>query len=219
MEAIEKQAKTQEPVTAHHSAQASAQKRMLAIFFTGCCIAAPLLMGLASFDMGELKTYVSFGGVLNMYGLTIWIGEIVGMAWLLWPHAPRLALITASLGVIGCIGGSNFVLAAMFRRALMTAGVDQELLWLTSGNMSTAGALVSASMGLWFPLALILFGIGLMRFKVIRFRLGALLVAGGICFPLGRIPGNLLFVHAADALLFAATAVLGWSYMRTAQYV
>lgn len=201
------------------TAQAMSRERMLAVFFTFCCIAAPILMGLASFDMGELKTYRSFGGVFNMYGMTIWIGAIVGMTWLLLSRAPRLALVTACLGIIGCVGGSNFVMAAMFRAKLMAAGVDQELLWFTGSNMSTSGLLVSGVMGTWFPVALIIFGIGLMRFKIIPSWLGIMLSVAGVCFPLGRIPGDPVFMHIADILLVAAMSILGWKYMRTAHKI
>lgn len=218
MQVNENTATPREKVAASRSAShALGQTRILAIFFTVCCIAAPLLMGLASFDMGELKTYGAFGGALNMYGVTVWIGAILGMAWLLWSHAPRLALLTASLGIIGCVGGSNFVMAAMFRTKLMTAGVQPDLLWFTGSDMSTGGMLVSVAMGPWFPLALIVFGIALSRFKIIPLWLGVLLCLGGLCFPLGRIPGDPIFTHTADVLLVAAMAVLGWRYMRTAQ--
>jgi hypothetical protein len=139
------------------------------------------------------------------------------MAWLLWQHAPRLALVTASLGIIGCVGGTNFLVTSIYRSVLLTAGLQQEeLLWLAASNMATASLLVTVAMGPWFPLALIIFGIGLMRFKVIPVWLGFLLTAGGICFPLGRIPGDPLFFHIADALLLVTMSVLGWRYMRKA---
>lgn len=48
MEVIDKQ--PAQRVTVRDSARASGQNRMLAMFFTVCCLAAPLLMGLASFD-------------------------------------------------------------------------------------------------------------------------------------------------------------------------
>jgi hypothetical protein len=197
--------------------QAVSKNRLLAGFFTVCFILAPLLTGLASFDLGELKTYPSYGGVLNTYGLTICIGSILGMAWLLWQRAPRFSLIVASLGIIGCVGGSNFVLAAMFRTRLLEAGVDQNLLWFTGSNMELSGLLVSAAMGLWFPVSIIIFGIGLMRYKVVPVWLGVLISVAGICFPAGRVPGDPIFTHAADALLIIAMTVLGLKYMRTAK--
>ncbi len=197
--------------------QAVSKNRLLAGFFTVCCILAPVLTGIASFDLGELKTYPSYGGVLNTYSLTIWIGSILGMAWLLWQRAPRFALIVACLGIIGCMGGSNFVIAAMFRTRLLEAGVDQNLLWFTGSNMQTSSFLVSAAMGLWFPISLIIFGIGLMRYKVIPVWLGVLLSVAGICFPVGRVPGDPILTHAADALLIIAMSVLALKYMRTAK--
>ena len=185
--------------------------------FTVCFIAAPLLMGLASFDYGEYKSIGSIGGVLNTYGITIWIGSLLGMAWLLWQKAPRFASIMAGLGIIGCVGGSNFILVAMIRRKLLIDGVNHELLWLTKGNMASANMIASAAMGMWFPITLILFGIGFIRFKLIPSWLGALICIMGIFFPLGRIPGNPIIIHLTDILMFTVMSIFSWKFMRTVQ--
>lgn len=147
-----------------------------------------VLYALRGWDDGTAAVLHIIGGILGMplvVRLTTWLDRTPG---------PAVAgLVIGFLGCAGVIGyGFNTI-------AVSLGGLD---LIDASGP-----AVVLKVLGLCWPLALIVWGIGLIRAGSVPVLVGAGLVAAGVIFPVSRIANIGWLAIVVDLLLLACLAM------------
>lgn len=202
---------------------ASDQKKMLHKMFAFCCLGAPLLLAIASFNPGidsnaasEYFTKFTLGvaPVLGIYAIILFIGVIIAYSNILLPYKPKVALIACVLGIAGAVGGTNFLTTFSDMSAMMILGVKKELVLKIDEVLGVSGLLVKHLIGILFPLSFVLFGIVLARTKLIPLWCGVAVSLFGITFPLGRIPHIVLIMHLTDLLALISIPWIGIRFLR-----
>jgi hypothetical protein len=143
------------------------------------------------------------------------VGTVFGITQLLRSKADRLGLLGGAITIMGWAVGVR-ILALGQLESLLATGVTG-LPADTLSKMFAAAPLVWVSIvpiGLLFPIGVITLGATLIAVHPIPRPIGALLILGGILFPIGRIgliPWALL---ASDLVLGAAFVAIGYKLLK-----
>ena len=146
--------------------------------------------------------------------MALFIGSIGGITQLLRRRADRAGLIGAAMALMGWAVGIRIMALGQLESllAIGVTGVPAD----TLEKMFAAAPLVWASIvpvGLIFPLGLITLGITLFVTRPVSRWIGALLIAGGILFPLGRAVRLEWAIAACDLVLGLTFALIGWQIL------
>jgi hypothetical protein len=176
-----------------------------------CLIGAPLLVAIGSPFWFSDSTLL-WAGAIQMYAWLLFIPALLCLARLLQHQAPRLAVVSGTLGIFGSVGGLNFGTFGAYLWATGTAGVDaatvREIQQIADAQLFPILNLP----GIFFPISLLVLSIGLFQTRAVPRWTAILLGIGAISFPLGRIPDIQVLYHLSDALLLIP---LGWIGLRT----
>jgi len=175
------------------------------------CVAAPVLL-LAStisyITAGDGMNSGEAGGAIQVWAMIAFALVVVYLARELELPAPRAAAALTVVGLIGVAGGVGYGIDSI-QAAIFDTGSIQE-------TDSAAAPLALQLPGVLFPLGLIGLGVMLVRTGAVARWSGWTLAAGGLLFPLSRIPDIEALAVVADALLVIALVPLGWQMMRGA---
>lgn len=154
---------------------------------------------------------IAMRGFAAPISMVLFIGSVLGLARLLRDGAERLGLAAAVLTLMGWTAGVR-ILALGQLESLLRAGIDgvpPDVL----GRILQAAPLVWISIvpiGLMFPIGLTILGLALIAVRPVPRPLGAMLVAGAVLFPIGRIPALGWALLSCDLILGASLALIGW---------
>jgi hypothetical protein len=123
---------------------------------------------------------------------------------------PRSALIVTSMGTLGSVAGATFGAAAVIEAQI---GPETYALAQESGEAAWAFIATFLAPGILFPLAVLLFGVLLIRARAIPAWCGVLLCLGGVLFPL-RFPKVQWMGLVADFSLLLPALWLGVQHLR-----
>lgn len=166
-------------------------------------IVAPalLLASTAAYSLGDGFNEDEIGGAVQVYAIVGFGLVMVGIARLVEPHSPRLALAIVGTGLLGMAGG-------------VTYGLDSihfAYTGMTGEDMGAAGPMVLQGLGIFFPVSSFIAGLALIvTCRQPRWS-GYLLLPAAILFPLSRIPSIEPLGLVADGLFVLALWPLGWA--------
>lgn len=144
-------------------------------------------------------------GALEIWAAAFYAVAIVGLARLLSAASPVTAGVVTVLGVTGGMGMAAYGMDAIQRDLFGTSIV---------GSAATPFALRIP--GLFFPLALLVLGLGLARHRLVPAGAAYALAAAAVLFPLSRISNIIPIALASDAIGLAAMVVLSRQLVRSA---
>jgi hypothetical protein len=173
-------------------------------------IIAPILSTLSTFywQNGE---YGVTGGTILILAMVFWVLAFVALFGLLQNQLPWYRAIGLILAIYGCISGVCFGLLGVFSEAFQ---IDKETYLAKAAQYSLGFNLLLFWPGPLFPLSLLVLGIVLPSKKAVPIWVGALLILGGIAFPLSRIPRIEIIAHATDVLLAIPLFFVGYQYLK-----
>jgi len=138
-------------------------------------------------------------------------GSLLAFTRILRPRADRLGLAGAALTIVGWAVGIRIIALGQLESLAATGttpGASDTL-----RRMFASAPLVWHSivpMGLFFPIGLITLGVAVAIAGPIPRWIGALLIAGGVMFPIGRIGGIWPAIVASDLCVGSALALVAW---------
>jgi hypothetical protein len=175
-------------------------------------VAGPCMFGVSSFFWTPAGDYGVTGGTTLVLGTVCWIVGLRAVFEQLRPLAPRYAALGWPVAVYGAVcGGAGFAFQGIFT-ALHGVSHEAELTALQSSP-------VMANVIFWiggpaFPLTLAALGIVIAHTRAAPPWAGLMLAAGGLLFPLARIPRIASIAHAVDALMLVPAVVLAIGLVR-----
>ena len=174
-------------------------------------VAAPVLLLVSTISYitaGDGMNTGEAGGAIQVWAMIAFALAMVSLARLLERPAPRAAAALTVVGLIGAAGGVGYGIDSI-QAAIFDTGSIQE-------TDSAVAPLALQLPGVLFPLSLIGLGVMLARTGVVARWSGWALAAGGLLFPLARIPDVEALALVGDALLVMALVPLGWQTIRGA---
>lgn len=193
-------------------------RKLLGIAF----IAGPLLFVLAALVFTvitmqhglelEAQERLYSEGILMGYALIVFIPIYLDLARLVGQRFPRYGLFCAVLGLFSMAAGVLAATARIWQLTFIRAGVNESVWDLLGATPEIMPIALLAPLG---PLTSLLLGIGLLRVPTFPRRSAALLIVGGISFPLAQAVGLAIrfFYPLATIAWFVALAPLGWRYL------
>ncbi len=168
-------------------------------------ILAPILQALSTFFWIDGEYGVT-GGTILVFSMVFWIPALHVLFSLVKDRMPNYAAWGFLIAVYGFVSGVNFgflgVLTEIFSiphekyiQELSKYPVSSNLLLFQAGPLA--------------PLSLFILGIVFLYTKVVDWKIGLLIMLGGIAFPLSRISRTELFAHIADILQLIPLSLLG----------
>lgn len=173
--------------------------------------AGPLLTGVSTFFWEDGK-YGATGGTLLALAIVPWIHGLFSVFAALRPRMPRYSTFGLLVMLYGALGGAAFGYRDFFEAVFHVTSNDASLDALAEYSMQANLLLFWA--GPLFPLSMIVLAAVLMRTRLVPIWAGAILLAGGLGFPLSRIPRDPWIAHLVDVLLLIPFAYLGWRLWR-----
>ena len=168
-------------------------------------ILAPTLQAISTFFWvgGE---YGVTGGTILVFSMIFWIPSLLFLFSIVSYKMPRYAAWGFLIAVYGFVSGVNFgflgVLSEVFSiphenyiRELSEYPIASNLLLFQAGPLA--------------PLSLVVLGIVFLYSKVVDWKIGLLIMTGGIVFPLSRISRTEWIAHIADIIQLIPLVVLG----------
>ncbi|HEX8560670.1 MAG TPA: hypothetical protein VF668_21430 [Pyrinomonadaceae bacterium] len=157
-----------------------------------CLLAAPLLM-LAGDALrlwaGARHTWL----VTFKLAFALFVGAALALVRLSGERAERAALLGGALAVVGCLAGVGIVTAGAVLDSLETAGLDEHATRAVEAAFARDGVggyiLLYPLPGLAFPLGFLVLAYALRRARAATTAAAALIAAGALLFPVGRIGG------------------------------
>jgi hypothetical protein len=194
--------------------QAADFKRILAGV---ALILAPLLYFPADYALYISKdVFLNFqvGQVL----LAVWVPAVLGMYHLFRGRADLWGVAAGGMCLIGLLAAMGIFTFSVVRDVIERAATNPEQISpeIIEGFRSVAPLVFMP--GLLFPLGMLLFGIGMLRYRFVPVWVGILWCLGAVLFPVGRIPDTALTVFSSDVLLLIALGWLGVRYLTQRAY-
>ena len=154
---------------------------------------------------------IALRGFLAPVHMALLIGSLFGITQLLRHRADRAGLTGAALALMGWTAGVRIMTLGQMESLLKSGvtGLPQD----TLQKMFEPAPMVLVSIvppGILFPIGLVTLGITLIVKRPIDWRIGVLLTAGGILFPVGRAVRLEWAVTACDLTLGVTFGLLGW---------
>jgi hypothetical protein len=169
-------------------------------------VVGPLLLAASSVawlggdDTEELR------GILTFWALPFMALAVYGVAARLQGRSPAGRAVVTALVAIGACAGAGFAIEI---NMVEHFGVERLM------EQDTPSAMLALGMpGLCFPLSLIALGLLSFSYRTLPRAQALLLAAGGVLFPLSRIPQVAGLALVADVLLIAALAPVAFSARR-----
>jgi hypothetical protein len=141
------------------------------------------------------------GGVIQIYGVVGYAIAIIGLLRLLEKPMPRLSAALTVLGMVTVAAGLGFGNDSIVRAVNPDVALSQ--------SHSAAATFALVLPGLTFPLTWIGLGLGLAKTGVISRWSGFAIAAGGLLFPVARIPGIDALALIADVVLLLGVVPIG----------
>lgn len=172
---------------------------------------APLILAASSIVSmnGNGNNSDALGGALVVYTFFAFIFVILGLTYLLAPHAPRFAMIMRIVGIFGCIGGVNWGMDSAIRGVLLTK-VDAATAQLSQEVVIGNLPYLLEIPGLVLPITMLILGIALLRYKIVPAPAALLLALAGLTFPIGRIPDIVPVYFVTDTAFVLSLFWIGW---------
>jgi len=168
-------------------------------------ILAPTLQAISTFFWVDGEYGVT-GGTILVFSMIFWIPALLVLFSLVKNKMPNYAAWGFLIAVCGFISGVNFgflgVLTEIF--AIPHEKYIQEL-----SKYPISSNLLLFQAGPLAPLSLVILGFVFLHTKVVDWKIGLLIVLGGIAFPLSRISRTELVAHFADILQLVPLVLLG----------
>jgi hypothetical protein len=161
---------------------------------------------------GKTPEAIALTGFITPITMVLLVGVVLGIVEMV---GTRAAVAGAALTIAGWTAGCRIIALGQLEALLQTGvtGVPAD----TLDKMLTAAPIVWLSIvpvGLLFPIGLITLGTTLfLRAPVSRWA-GALLIVGGVLFPLGRAVRLEWALSACDVVLGVTFAMLAWRDLR-----
>jgi len=182
---------------------------LLAIFFLTNPLTGVVMRGTA-----KTTTAIALSGFTAPVQMALFIGAVLGITQLLRKRADRTGLTGAAFALMGWAVGIRILALGQLESllAIGVTGVPAD----TLDKMFTAAPIVWLSIvpsGLMFPIGLIILGIALVVARPISRWIGALLIVGGILFPIGRAVRVIWAISACDVVLGVTFALIAWQIL------
>jgi len=154
---------------------------------------------------------IAVNGFLAPLEMLLVVASAFALMQLLRARADKAGLIGGSLMIMGWAAGIRIIALGQLEALLATGitGVPQD----TLHRMFEAAPIVWKSIvpfGLMYPIGLTILGVTLLITQPVPRWIGALMIFGGVLFPVGRIGGIFWAIAGSDLLLGGAFAALAW---------
>lgn len=179
----------------NHLSSHPLQKGLWAFFL----VAAPVLLIISQFFWSENGRITTEGGWIQILSFFCWIPAFHAMFSLLSERMPRYAIVGFIVACYACIGGNNFGMDGMYTYAFGLQSMEEAGRFHAEIGNGILPVLFIP--GILFPLSLIGLGIMLWRTQSVPTAVAILLIIGGICFPISRIPRIELIAHIDNFIL------------------
>ncbi|MBV9496177.1 MAG: hypothetical protein JOZ54_18155, partial [Acidobacteria bacterium] len=150
---------------------------------------------------------IAMRGFVAPLHMVLLVGAVLGVTRLLRERADVAGLVGGALTIAGWAVGIRIL--AVGQLESLAPDAMHKLLF---GTPLVWQSIVP--MGLLFPIGAIVLGITLLVARAAPWPIGALLILGGLCFPIGRIGFVGWALVGADVLLGAAFTSIGWQFLR-----
>jgi len=168
-------------------------------------ILAPVLQALSTFFWVDGEYGVT-GGTILVFSMVFWIPALLVLFSLVKDRMPNYAAWGFLIAVYGFVSGVNFGFLGVLTE-IFSIPHDKYIQDLSKYPVSSNLLLFQA--GPLAPLSLVILGIVFLYTKIVDWKIGLLIMLGGIAFPLSRISRTELFAHIADVLQLIPLSLLG----------
>lgn len=159
------------------------------VLSTALTLVSSVLYAARGWDDGVAAVFHILGGIVGMLAVVRLVTYLIDL--------PVLAAVVLAVGMLGCGGVVGY--------GFNTIGVSLGAVDLVD---ATGPAAIIRPLGLCWPLAVILIGVGLMRARRVPTVIGLGLVLAGVVYPVSRI-GNIAWLAiVVDVVLLACLAAV-----------
>ena len=175
-------------------------------------ILAPLL-----YFPADYAFYISKDFFLNFQVgqvlVVVWLPAVLGMYHLFRGRADLWGVVAGGMTLTGLLASMGVFTFHVLRDVIDRAATNPEQIspMIREGFESVAPLVFMLALS--FPLGMLLFGIGMLRYRFVPVWVGILWCLGAVLFPVGRIPDTALTVFSSDVLLLIALGWLGVRYL------
>ncbi|HJQ36271.1 MAG TPA: hypothetical protein VKB93_03945 [Thermoanaerobaculia bacterium] len=157
---------------------------------------------------------IAVNGFLAPLEMLCVVAGVLAVSQILRSRADKAGLIGAALTIMGWAAGIRIIGLGQLESLLASGvtGVPPD----TLTRMFQAAPIVWISIvpfGLMYPIGLITLGATIVFARPVPRWIGALMIAGGALFPVGRIGAIFWAIAASDLLLGATFALLAWQIL------
>lgn len=177
-----------------------------------------LIMTPVLFLIADLMTFFNdapfLRTVVTRMALAFFIPAMLTLTHLLRERADYMGLFGSGLGTLGCLAGVSVSAVNLVQQALTNEKFDGETVRsvekVFNDESFWRGVILFPYPGLALPLALIVFGIGLFRTKVVSRWVSVLLIFAAPLFLGGRVMRSWSSSFVCDLLLLIAMGLVAW---------
>lgn len=171
-----------------------------------CAILAPMVMLIA--DLFLITTGMMFEWTIVLWlSFVLFVPAIVGLTVVLFNNGSRLTLAGGISAFFGAMAGASMQVLFRTHAVLIESGADQTVEMLR-GTLKLV--LATQSIGLTFPIGLIILAVGIYRSGQFNSLVPVVLVIGALLFPVGRIGGFAAAILGSGIFLTVAFGMIGW---------
>ncbi|HZI54718.1 MAG TPA: hypothetical protein VFD56_13475 [Chitinophagaceae bacterium] len=168
-------------------------------------ILAPALQALSTFFWVDGEYGVT-GGTILVFSMVFWIPALLVLFSFVKNKMPNYAAWGFLIAVYGFVSGVNFGFLGVLTEIF---SISHESYIREFSKYPISSNLLLFQAGPLAPLSLVILGIVFLYTKVVDWKIGLLIMLGGIAFPLSRISRIELAAHIADILQLIPLALLG----------
>ena len=168
-------------------------------------ILAPALQALSTFFWVDGEYGVT-GGTILVFSMIFWIPALLVLFSLVKNKMPNYAAWGFLIAVYGFVSGVNFGFLGVLTEIF---GIPHEKYIQELAKYPISSNLLLFQAGPLAPLSLVILGIVFLYTKAVDWKIGLLIMLGGIAFPFSRISRIELIAHFADVLQLIPLALLG----------
>lgn len=160
-------------------------------------ILAPLLLATSTFywKNGEYDTTSATFMIVSLF---CWLPAFKGLFGMTAARLPVYSVWGLWVAYFGCISGVCFAFLGYLTHVL---NISHEQYLAALNNYPVTSQLLLFASGPLFPVSILLFGIQLLRKRLVPIAIAVLFCLAAIAFPLSRIPRVEWIAHVADVLL------------------
>jgi hypothetical protein len=143
------------------------------------------------------------GGAVQVFSGGLWFLGFMGLTRRVGHSYPKAAAWIAFVAALGATGTVAYGIDSIHRVA---SGVRAQ-------ELGPTGMVATMVPGTMFPLALMCFGVALLRSGTTPRWSAALLILGGVLFPISRIAAITPLALGVDVVLLLAAGPIGWAML------